>query len=210
MATGAGKTFTAITVVYRLLKFGGARRVPWFWWIPATSASRPIKNSILRGLLWNWPRRPVSTRRSDGAATLSCLRINRLTSHPPLGLRNSTRTLEEPELDSGVAHFNRQDAIAQKLEFVVLDGGGELEIQSLSQPGEIAFLPRQLPVQAAFVVLPAGGAIGGVAHAGVQVQVLAIGLSAAPAATGPRNFKLPAQPLGVAAQEGWYAPCGRR
>jgi len=27
MATGAGKTFTAITAVYRLLKFGGARRV---------------------------------------------------------------------------------------------------------------------------------------------------------------------------------------
>ena len=27
MATGAGKTFTAITSVYRLLKFGGAKRV---------------------------------------------------------------------------------------------------------------------------------------------------------------------------------------
>jgi type I restriction enzyme R subunit len=27
MATGAGKTFTAITPVYRLLKFGGAKRV---------------------------------------------------------------------------------------------------------------------------------------------------------------------------------------
>ena len=27
MATGAGKTFTAITSVYRLLKFGGAKRI---------------------------------------------------------------------------------------------------------------------------------------------------------------------------------------
>ena len=27
MATGAGKTFTAITAIYRLLKFGGARRI---------------------------------------------------------------------------------------------------------------------------------------------------------------------------------------
>ena len=31
MATGAGKTFTAITSVYRLLKFGGARRIVAFW-----------------------------------------------------------------------------------------------------------------------------------------------------------------------------------
>ncbi len=27
MATGAGKTFTAITAIYRLLKFGGAKRI---------------------------------------------------------------------------------------------------------------------------------------------------------------------------------------
>ncbi len=27
MATGAGKTFTAITAVYRLLKFAGAKRI---------------------------------------------------------------------------------------------------------------------------------------------------------------------------------------
>ena len=27
MATGAGKTFTAITSVYRLLKFGGVKRI---------------------------------------------------------------------------------------------------------------------------------------------------------------------------------------
>lgn len=27
MATGAGKTFTAITSIYRLLKFGGAKRI---------------------------------------------------------------------------------------------------------------------------------------------------------------------------------------
>ena len=44
MATGAGKTFTAITSVYRLIKFGGAKRI-LFLVDRATSASRPRRSS---------------------------------------------------------------------------------------------------------------------------------------------------------------------
>jgi type I site-specific restriction endonuclease len=46
MATGSGKTFTAITFIYRLLKFAGARQARA---VPgghaATSASRPSRSS---------------------------------------------------------------------------------------------------------------------------------------------------------------------
>lgn len=39
MATGAGKTFTAITAAYRLLKYGKMNRI-FFWWIPKVLENR--------------------------------------------------------------------------------------------------------------------------------------------------------------------------
>jgi type I site-specific restriction endonuclease len=42
MATGAGKTYTAITSIYRLLKHAGAKRV-LFWSTPKTSANKPSR-----------------------------------------------------------------------------------------------------------------------------------------------------------------------
>ena len=49
-------------------------------------------------------------------------------------------------------------------------------------------------------ILIAAGMIGGVAHAGVQIQFFTVGLSAPPTASRAQDFKLPAQPLRVAAQ----------
>ena len=45
MATGSGKTFTAITEVYRLLKHAGARRILFPGRHPQPSASRPNRSS---------------------------------------------------------------------------------------------------------------------------------------------------------------------
>nr|WP_314538690.1 DEAD/DEAH box helicase family protein [uncultured Campylobacter sp.] len=44
MATGAGKTYTACNFIYRLIKFTGAKRVLFFWWIEIILANRPKKN----------------------------------------------------------------------------------------------------------------------------------------------------------------------
>jgi hypothetical protein len=50
MATGAGKTFTAITAVYRLLKHARVRRVLFLVDITLT-ALEPISSSRLRRLM---------------------------------------------------------------------------------------------------------------------------------------------------------------
>jgi len=43
MATGAGKTFTAATFVYRLLKHADAKRI-LFWLTPKTLANKQNRN----------------------------------------------------------------------------------------------------------------------------------------------------------------------
>ncbi|MBK7333876.1 MAG: DEAD/DEAH box helicase family protein [Betaproteobacteria bacterium] len=45
MATGSGKTFTAISLIYRLIKFAGARSASCSSSTAATSAARPRRNS---------------------------------------------------------------------------------------------------------------------------------------------------------------------
>ena len=45
MATGAGKTFTAVTTTYRLLKLRAAPAVSCSWSTATTSASRPSASS---------------------------------------------------------------------------------------------------------------------------------------------------------------------
>ena len=47
MATGSGKTFTAISFIYLLIPFAGARR-GCFWWTAATLAGRsPTPTQLL-------------------------------------------------------------------------------------------------------------------------------------------------------------------
>jgi type I restriction enzyme R subunit len=43
MATGSGKTYTAVSFIYRLIKFAGAKRV-LFWWTGATLGARQKRN----------------------------------------------------------------------------------------------------------------------------------------------------------------------
>ncbi len=70
MATGSGKTFTAITSIYRLIKFAGARRV-YSWWIAATSATRPSRNSSSTSRPTTTSNSPRNSSSSASAATRS-------------------------------------------------------------------------------------------------------------------------------------------
>jgi hypothetical protein len=59
MATGSGKTFTAVNVAYRLLKFANAKRV-CFSWTAAISGIRPKTSSPISSR----PTIHASSRRS--------------------------------------------------------------------------------------------------------------------------------------------------
>jgi type I restriction enzyme R subunit len=64
MATGAGKTYTAISAVYRLLKFAKVKRV-LFWLIQGISASRRSRNLERTSLTTMPARLPTFTTFAD-------------------------------------------------------------------------------------------------------------------------------------------------
>ena len=60
MATGAGKTYAAITSIYRLLKHATAN-ASCSWWTPGTWVNRPSRNS--------WPTCPTTTIANSRSCT---------------------------------------------------------------------------------------------------------------------------------------------
>jgi type I restriction enzyme R subunit len=74
MATGSGKTFTSIGFIYRLIKFGGARRV-LFWWTGATWPARPKKS------LTPTHRPTTTTSLARNTSSSTCKATS--STHPP-------------------------------------------------------------------------------------------------------------------------------
>jgi type I restriction enzyme, R subunit len=98
MATGSGKTYTAISFIYRLIKFAEARRVCSSWWTGATLATRRSRSSSSTYRRTSTSSSPRSTSSSGSVRTRWI---------PPPGFA-SRRDRRRPACRSGAVRIHRR------------------------------------------------------------------------------------------------------
>ena len=133
MATGAGKTFTAITSVYRLL-CSAARSAFCFWWIPENLGKQAHQEFMAYTPPGRWPQSSPSSTTCSASPRPASTRIRRCASAPSSAcLHPSGEPIDESAEDVSLNEV-QQTAKQEKLvrynpavpvetfDFIIIDG----------------------------------------------------------------------------------------